>query len=89
MEEHQEQGEWVEKRGLDLWGVRDLGGLFSLMNSLHAQDFHLGFTRRTLRFLYREVRGDCTRRLDDVPSNPFSTLLERLFGVSPAFPQLN
>ena len=64
-------------------------GAFLIDEPLHAQDFHLGFTRRTLRFLYREVRGDCTRRLDDVPSNPFSTLLERFFGVSPAFPQLN
>ena len=64
-----------------------LRGLFCLTNSSQAQDFHPGFTRRTLRFLYGEARGDCSTtslpmcRL--TPPGPFES---GPLGFHPRFP---
>ena len=52
-------GEKNERTGPLGW-VGTPGVFFCLMTSYQAQDFHPGFTRRTLRFLYGKERGDCS-----------------------------
>ena len=85
--EHQEEGDGASNEGTGPLGVRNPGVFFCLMNSSQAQDFHPGFTRRTLRFLYGEECGDCSTtslpmcRL--TPPGPFES---GPLGFHPSFP---
>ena len=62
-------------------------GLFCLMNSSQPQDFHPGFTRRILRSLYGEKRGDCsTTSLQTCRLTPPGPAESGPLGFHPSFP---